>query len=127
MPKITKRLVDGLASAERDKFIWDETLKGFGVKCTPAGRKVYVAQYRLAGTIKRYTIGRHGSPWTPDTARKEAEWALRSVSIGQDPVILKKNARGEPSFSEICDRYLTEHVAIHNKATTHRESRRIGN
>ena len=127
MAKITKRLVDALAPAERDKLVWDETLKGFGVKCTPAGRKVYVAQYRLAGTIKRYTIGRHGSPWTPDTARKEAEWALGSASIGQDPATLKRDARGEPTFSEICDRYLTEHVAIHNKATTRRESQRIVN
>ncbi|WP_377807980.1 Arm DNA-binding domain-containing protein [Azospirillum sp. A29] len=45
--KITKRLVDSLGPGERDLFVWDTGLKGFGLKVTPSGSKVYLIQYRL--------------------------------------------------------------------------------
>ena len=32
----------------------------------------YVLQYRFAGRSRRITIGQHGAPWTPYTARREA-------------------------------------------------------
>ena len=32
---------------------WDETLPGFGVKVTPAGRKVFIVLYRTAGAGSR--------------------------------------------------------------------------
>ena len=32
MPKLTKRRVDGLPAREREYFVWDDQLKGFGVK-----------------------------------------------------------------------------------------------
>ena len=67
--KITKRTVDAAAHGERDLFLWDAEVKGFGLKVTPAGSKVYMLQYRMGGRdtpTRRYTIGKHGSPWTPD-------------------------------------------------------------
>ena len=63
------------------EFLWDPELKGFGVKAEASGAKSYVLQYRLGGRgskVRRYTIGRHGSPWTPATARTEAERLLRN-------------------------------------------------
>jgi hypothetical protein len=48
--KLTKPSVDALpASAEIDVIWWDEDLKGFGLKLTPAGRKIFLVQYRPAG------------------------------------------------------------------------------
>ncbi len=75
--KVTKRTVDALNPGERDVFLWDSDLRGFGVKCTPKGRKVYVVQYQRGGRgnpTRRVTIGPHG-PLTPDKARTEAEWS----------------------------------------------------
>jgi hypothetical protein len=66
--KITKRVVDALTPGDRDMFLWDDGLKGFGLKCTPRGRKVFLIQYRTVArgaSSKRYTIGPYGSPWTP--------------------------------------------------------------
>ena len=66
--KITKRTVDATLAGKRDVFLWDTDLKGFGLKVSPAGSKVYLVQYRLGGResrTQRYTIGKHGSPWTP--------------------------------------------------------------
>ncbi len=64
-------------------------LKGFGLRLTPKGAKSYVFQYRMGGReapSRRYTIGGHGSPWTPEKARKEAERLLIMVRQGIDPV-----------------------------------------
>lgn len=92
---ITKTTVDRAEKGERDYFIWDhggkETVKGFGLKVTPAGSKVYVFQYRIARPgeaqrtpAARWTIGRHGK-LTPDQARKEAKRLAALVAQGIDP------------------------------------------
>ena len=87
--KLTKRNVDAAEPGPKDRFIWDEDLRGFGLRITPRGSKSYVFQYRMGGReagTSRYTIGKHGSPWTPDQARKEAERLLISVRQKIDPV-----------------------------------------
>ena len=80
--KITKRTVDGAkADPARDTFIWDSDIPGFGMKVTKGGAKVYLLQYRMGGRgtpTRRYTIGRHGAPWTPEEARNEAVRLLGS-------------------------------------------------
>ncbi|HEV2596433.1 MAG TPA: integrase family protein [Sphingomicrobium sp.] len=87
--RITKQLVDAIAPATKDVFLWDDELRGFGLRTTVSGAKSYVFQYRMGGReapSRRYTIGRHGSPWTPQTARKEAERVAILVRQGIDPV-----------------------------------------
>ncbi len=94
--RITKRNVDSLESGAGDVFLWDEDLRGFGLRLTPKGSRSYVLQYRMGGReapTRRYTIGSHGSPWTPETARKEAERVLIMVRQGIDPVDAKKEQR----------------------------------
>jgi hypothetical protein len=63
--KISKRTVDGMRSGTATTFLWDEDLKGFGVKKTAAGAVSYILQFRMGGreaSTRRYTIGSHGSP-----------------------------------------------------------------
>lgn len=99
--KLTKRTVDAAKPDTRDLFIWDTELKGFGLKVTSAGRKVYLIQYRMPEpgkplnqtTPRRYTIGEHGSPWTPDKARDRADKLLKLVDEGQDPAQLERAER----------------------------------
>jgi integrase len=94
--RITKRTVDALTPGRSDIFLWDETLRGFGLRLTPNGARSYVVQYRMGGRespSRRYTIGSHGSPWTPETARREAERILIMVRQGTDPVHAKHERR----------------------------------
>jgi hypothetical protein len=70
--KISKKAVDAAKPRDRDFFIWDTEAKGFGVKVSPAGNRIYLVQKRLGGQLRRFTIGKHGSPWTPEAARAEA-------------------------------------------------------
>jgi len=96
--KITKKSIDALEAGSSSQFLWDTDLKGFGAKITPSGSISYVLQFRMGGreTIaRRYTIGAHGSPWTPTTARSEAERLLLLVGQGIDPVEADKQRRRE--------------------------------
>ena len=74
--RITKKTIDGLVAGDRDQFIWDDEISGFGVKVTPKGKKVFIQQTRLNGQIRRFTIGPYGSPWTLDQAKLEARKLL---------------------------------------------------
>src|SRR4051812_33266886 len=87
--RITKHAVDSLQPGAKDIFLWDDELRGFGLRVTAKGAKSYVFQFRMGGRespSRRYTIGKHGSPWTPQTARKEAERVAIMVRQGIDPV-----------------------------------------
>src|SRR4051794_28856127 len=72
MPNITKRFVD----AARAGRWYDERLAGFGLYVGATGTKTYFFEYRpghgRAVAKRRISIGRHGSPWTPDQAREKA-------------------------------------------------------
>lgn len=88
---ISKTVVDNAQAGEKDYFIWDEKLSGFGLKVTPSGGKVYVLQYRIARpgfasstAPKRYTIGKHGKV-TPDQARARAKILSAMIMAGTDP------------------------------------------
>jgi integrase len=93
---ISKRTVTAAAPGAKDRFLWDEDLPGFGLKITPAGRKVYVYQYRMGqgrqAPVRRYTIGQHGKPLTPDDARDRARDLEKKVRAGIDPMAEKKRA-----------------------------------
>lgn len=97
--KITKRAVDAMQAGQRDEFLWDTDLTGFGLKVSPAGSKTYIYQYRLArpGEAKstaprRYTIGRHGA-LAPDQARELAQKLAAMVATGTDPFELEAERR----------------------------------
>ena len=49
LTRLSKRVVDAATPAPRDYFLWDQTVKGFGAKITPAGAKPYILQYRCKG------------------------------------------------------------------------------
>lgn len=95
--KITKRAVDAIQTPPAGKraYLWDDTLKGFGCMVTDKGAKSYLVQYRMGGRgepTRRVTIGRHGSPWTPDTARDRAAELLEQVRRKVDPLDAQRAA-----------------------------------
>ena len=122
--RITKSRVEQLQASDRDTFIWDTDVKGFGVRCRPSGSKYYVLKYR-AGTRQRWlTIGRHGSPWTPDTARREARDLLTMNRKGKDPAAERDRKKDVSTIAELGDDSLTDYVATHCKPITAYEYRR---
>jgi integrase len=115
--KLTKRNVDSLKPATDRFTAWDTDVSGFGLRVTPSGERVYVLKYRVAGEQRWFTIGRHGSPWTPDSARREAVRLLGEVARGLDPAEKRGADRKAMSFGECGDLYFAEGVA-HKKPST---------
>ncbi|QQO19085.1 site-specific integrase [Bradyrhizobium diazoefficiens] len=89
--------------------VWDRDVPGFGARRQKSEAVSYVVIYRTAENRQRFhTIGRHGAPWTPDTARKEARRILGSVATGADPAAAKKQRRHAESITALCDLYLAD-------------------
>jgi integrase len=142
--KITKMRVDSTHPLDKDRFVWDTELKGFGLKVTKLGRekvakdgrkmaaggeKTYILQYRKGGRgspTKRVTIGRHGA-LTPDQARKEAARLLGAIAQGDDPAAVRAAARVAPTITVLAERFLAEHVATKTKPKTAYAYRRLVN
>ncbi|MDP0927963.1 tyrosine-type recombinase/integrase [Paracoccus onubensis] len=123
MARITKRIVDAATPTNKEFFIWDEELKGFGLRVYPSGRKMYLAQFRTGGRLRRINIGLHGAV-TPDLARTEAMKHLSGVRLGADPAGERDRRKASPTVKEFGTRFLSDHVALHCKAKTHREYQR---
>lgn len=122
--KITKRAVDQLSVNSNNTLLWDAEVKGFGVRCRRSGAKHYVLKLRIRGRQRWLTIGRHGSPWTPDSARREALRLLGLKAAGSDPATERDRHKGAATLAEFADRFLREHVAQHCKPRTQEEYQR---
>src|SRR5580704_7100693 len=110
MPRVelTKSNIDALKPAAYRYTAWDTEMSGFGLRVTPNGRRVYVLKYRVNGQQRWYTIGRHGSPWTPKQARLEGQRLLGEVAREIDPADKRLGDRKAIKFADLCDLYLAE-------------------
>src|SRR5689334_1548191 len=116
--KITKRTVDHLGP---DLVLWDAEIKGFGLRHRKSGAKHYFLKIRVSGRQRWLTIGRHGSPWTPDTARTEALRLLGLRAAGRDPASERDLGKGSVTVADLGERFLQEYVAKHCKPRTAEE------
>jgi len=116
--KVTKARVDKLEAGD---VLWDAELRGFGVRHRQHTTS-YILKYRAAGRQRIVTIGKHGSPWTPEMAREEAHRLLSEVRAGNDPAVQRDQRKREPTVGDVLDRYLKDHVATHNKPSTAAEA-----
>ena len=89
--------------------IWDGAVVGFGARRQRSKAVAYIVVYRTAeGRQRWHTIGRHGSPWTPDTAREAAKSILGEVADGADPAGEKIAKRHAKDVSDLCDLYIAD-------------------
>jgi integrase len=119
--RLTKSVIDALPAPPSELVYWDETLPGFGVKVTPAGRKVFVVLYRTAGAgsrLRKYTIGPYGRV-TLHVARNEAQRVLAARTEGRDPAAEKREARrrlGTDRVDDLVDAFIKQHVSKRRSA-----------
>ncbi len=115
MPKLTKHIVESAKpDPERDVFIWDTQLPGFGLRVYPSGKRKYILQYRTKSSRqRRLVIGPHG-PLTAEKARDTARDLLAQVHGGGDPAGDIKATREAPTVADLAADYLQRH-AIPNK------------
>jgi integrase len=91
------------------EIIWDVSLPGFGARRQRSTSVSYVLFYRTKeGRQRWFTIGRHGAPWTPESARDEARRLLGRVASNIDPAVEKRAARNAQTVADLCDLYLAD-------------------
>lgn len=129
MPKLTKRLIDAMPANNAAQYLWDDQLKGFGVRASTNGSKSYLVRYRVGvgrrARQRKITIGRHGSPWTVETARKEALRILSSAAQGDDVLDDRRSRNAELRFSELAEKYIAEHAIPNKKPSSVCEDQRL--
>ena len=121
--KITKTTVEQLQPGE---WLWDadhrEVVKGFGARRQTDGIFYYL-RFRLAGRQHIKSLGRHGSPYTPDTARTKAKEKLGKAAAGADPFAEEAKVRAAETFGNEVKRYL-ERKRVAMKPRAYREVER---
>jgi integrase len=101
--------INDIRKLREGELIWDSGVSGFGARRQSGTGVAYVLKYRTAeGRQRWYTIGRHGSPWTPDMAREEATRLLGDVARKVDPASQKLASRKAVTLNELCDLYLAD-------------------
>lgn len=103
--RITKHAVDRLSA---DTMIRDTDLIGFGVRRQKGG-PIYFLQKRIGRKVRWITIGPHGSPWTPETARKEAYRLLGQIAGGAPPQTQRQHLALKPTLADAASIFMAEH------------------
>jgi integrase len=119
---ITDKIARELTPPETgNRIIYDDKVKGFGLRVTAAGAKAFILRYRINGLERRLTIGAYGpQEWSVQAARKRAGELKRDVSSGIDPLAEKIEKRTAPTVADLCDRYIAD-VLPRKRASTQRD------
>ena len=119
MARITKKAVDALGARPREYMLWDDDIKGFGVRVHPSGRKVYLVKYRHRGRVVKRSIGPHGAV-SPAAARGRAAEIVTAAKTGRDLMgrVLPPQADTAATVHDLARRFLEEYVPVHCKPST---------
>ncbi|MGH6647344.1 tyrosine-type recombinase/integrase [Aquabacterium sp.] len=116
--KLTKSAVDAAQPQAQAVELRDTLVPGFLCKITPAGRKVFMLQYRTnAGERRKPSLGLYGE-LTVEQARSLAQEWLAQVRRGGDPAAEKAEARQAPTIAELCKKFMEDYSKKRNKLST---------
>ena len=102
---LTERRIRDAKPGPKTAILWDEALKGFGVRITPAGVKSYILNYRVAGRERRATLARC-SELALKEARERAGHELAAIRSGEaDPLKRRQEAREAPTVAALAEQF----------------------
>ncbi len=116
-------------AGRRDVLIFDVALRGFGVRITAKGARVFLYQYRVGAKVRRQRLGEWPGLTTPQ-ARRLAEVLRGTVNAGGDPVATRRAERAAALSAEDAARRqvvadaLTVAVVVEQWRATHLATRR---
>lgn len=100
--------LDAVKRMGPNEFLWDAKIPGFGVRRQKSEARTYLIKTRISGRQRWFTIGRHGAPWTPETARKEALRILGEIAAGGDLASDRDDLKKSLTVAELCERYIED-------------------
>ena len=116
--KLTKSVVDAATFRAKEYELRDIAVPGFLLKVTPAGRKIFMFQYRTnAGERRKPAIGRFGELTVEQARSIDQDW-LADVRKGKDPSAEKTAARDASSVKELCTKFIEDYSKPKNRPRT---------
>jgi integrase len=108
----TARFIEALKAPESGQVDYrDESLPGFGVRLSAAGRKSWIVVYRSGGRLRRLTLGAYPHLSLAE-ARQKAKDALHDAAGGVDPAAVKTAERAAESFADLAREYVERHAKL---------------
>ncbi len=102
--------------------LWDDAVRGLGLRITPAGKKSFILAYRIGSRKRQMTLAPYGV-LTLQQARAGALRKLAAVIEGKDPLAERQSSTKAETVAELADRYLVEHADIKKKASSAKTDR----
>ncbi len=107
---LTERQIRDAKPGPKTRILWDGTVKGLGLRVTPAGAKAFVLSYRVAGRKRLATLARAGE-LSLKAVRERAGSELAAVRAGEaDPLQRQREALAAPTVAEGVARFLDEYA-----------------
>jgi integrase len=123
--RLTEKSAGALPIPDKgNRIYWDapnakgkDHTPGFGLRITAGGARAFILNYRTrSGRERRITIGSLPA-WSLMAAREEAAALKRRIDQGEDPLADRQETRDAPTMGELCDRFVTEHMAKKRPST----------
>jgi integrase len=119
--RLDRRAIADVGSVERLTVLYDQELKGFGLRVTPRGARSWIIEYRPGGgrgTAKRRLALGSAAAITPEEARNRAKKLLARVALGEDPAAERTAARRAASVDDLLSVYMNEKIRTTRKPRT---------
>jgi integrase len=122
---LTERLVASLRAGEKERFVWDAKLPGFGVRLRPGMTAYYVVQYRTtARKQRRRRIGLTTALKVEQARRRAKDW-LDVVGDNRDPAGERDAIIKGKTVEDLAGRYIKEHAKPYKKLSSVAEDERL--
>ena len=110
-------------SGQTEKFFWDTSCRGFGIRALRSGQRSWIFQYRDEHRRTRRIVLGDASAVSLEDARDEARRQAASVAHGKNPSVERKKKRTAGTVLEIIDAYLP-YAKARQKPRSYKETER---
>lgn len=115
MKKLTQKFIDAQSfNGTAKHIIWDDAVKGFGVRIYPTGKKSFVLDYRDNNRKNLMVIG-SCSVLKVEAARDKAKEFLVGLNNGVNPLQERQKAKQGKLIKDLCKAYIERH-AVNKKS-----------
>lgn len=109
--KLTKKYIETLIwNGKAQHIVWDDEVKGFGVRLYPTGKKSFVLSYRDNNRKSIMVLGDAGL-LKVDQARDKAKQFLVGLIDGVNPLSQQRKVKQGTLIKDLCLAYIERHAS----------------
>ena len=107
---LTERIIRDAQPEPKTRILWDQEVKGLGVRITPKGTKAYVLDYRMNGRRHRVVLARTAEISLEEVRKRAGAERVRVRAGESDLLTRRREARASPTVNEGLERFFAEYV-----------------